>query len=453
MIDTVRLNIKGGDGGNGCVSFLREKFRPHGGPNGGDGGNGGNAYIVGDPSLNTLLHLKFSSTIYVERGKHGKGKGMQGGHGEDDIIKVPLGTLVRLRNEDGTSELIADITGETPFLVAQGGRGGWGNTRFATSTNQEPLLSQKGELGEYVVLLLELKLLADVGLLAKPNAGKSTLISHCSAAQPRIASYPFTTVEPVLGVVGSRDKSFVMMEIPGLIEGAHDGVGLGDQFLRHAERARIYIHILDGLSEDPIADYHMVNEELRQFNPALAEKPQVIAVNKLDVTEVRARQGELEQAVLAAVESRTLASGPAATEGISTERGSWETKPSPIFFISAATGEGIDALLGHVIELLDKTIVAESKIAAEAEAEPAGPNFRRSRRTTRPNTFHKDKGVYVIESEHLERLTALADTRDYRVVLQIWREMTRLGLARTLEEAGIEAGDTIRIGRAEMEWF
>ena len=446
MIDTVRLNIKGGDGGNGCASFLREKFRPHGGPNGGDGGNGGNAYIVGDPSLNTLLHLKFNSTIYVERGKHGKGKEMQGGHGSDDIIKVPLGTLVRRRNPDGTTEFIADIADQTPCLVAQGGRGGWGNTRFATSTNQEPLLSQKGETGEYVVLLLELKLLADVGLLAKPNAGKSTLISHCSAAQPKIASYPFTTVEPVLGVVGSWDKSFVMMEVPGLIKGAHDGVGLGDQFLRHAERARIYIHILDGLSEDPIADYHMVNEELRQFNPALAEKPQVLVVNKVDVTEVRARQRELEQEVLAAVASGTHGAEPA-----SIEEAPWETKPSPIFFISAATGEGIDTLLGHVIELLDKTIAAESEIPAGPEA--AVPEFRRSRRTTRPSRFHKDNGVYVIESDQLERLTAMADTRDYRVVLQIWREMTRLGLARSLEEAGIEAGDTIRIGRAEMEWF
>ena len=417
-----------------------------GGPNGGDGGDGGNAYLVGDPSLNTLLHLKFNSTIYVERGKHGKGKEMRGANGEDDRIRVPLGTLVRQRNGDGTSEFIADITDETPCLVAQGGRGGWGNTRFTTSTNQEPLLSQKGELGEYVVLLLELKLLADVGLLAKPNAGKSTLISHCSAAQPKIASYPFTTVEPVLGVVGSRDKSFVMMEVPGLIEGAHDGVGLGDQFLRHAERTRIYIHILDGLSEDPVADYHMVNEELRQFNPALAEKPQVIAVNKIDITEVRARQEELEQEMLAAVESVTSLTEPAPAEPAT-----WETKPSPIFFISAATGEGIDALLGHVIELLDKTVAAESEIAVEAE--PVGMEFRRSRRTTRPNTFHKDKGVYVIESDQLERLTAMADTRDYRVVLQIWREMTKLGLARTLEEAGIEAGDTIRIGRAEMEWF
>ena len=441
MIDTVRLNIKGGNGGDGCVSFLREKYRPKGGPNGGDGGNGGNAYIVGDPSINTLLHLKFNSTIYVERGKHGKGKGMRGSNGDDVLIKVPLGTLVNQRDRDGSTEFLADITDQTPLLVAQGGRGGWGNTRFATATNQEPLLSLKGEAGEYVVLMLELKLLADVGLLAKPNAGKSTLISHCSAAQPRIASYPFTTVEPVLGVVGIRDKSFVMMEVPGLIEGAHDGVGLGDQFLRHAERARIYIHLLDGLSQDPVADYHMVNQELRQFNPALAEKPQVIAVNKIDVTEVRARRGELEQRMLAAMELGTPGTPPA----------NWNSTSSPIFFISAATGEGIDTLLGHVTELLDKTIAMESEIAAEPEV--GGLEFRRSRRTTRPSTFHKDNGVYVIESEHLERLTAMADTRDYRVLLQIWREMTRLGLARRLEEAGIEAGDTIRIGRAEMEWF
>ena len=446
MIDTTRLNIKGGDGGNGCVSFLREKYRPKGGPNGGDGGHGGHAYIVGDLSLNTLLHLKFNSTIYVERGKHGKGKDQRGANGSDTIIRVPFGTIVRQRDRDGTTEFLSDITDETPCLVAQGGRGGWGNTRFATSTNQEPMLSQRGETGESVVLMLELKLLADVGLLAKPNAGKSTLISHCSAAQPRIASYPFTTVEPVLGVVGSRDKSFVMMEVPGLIEGAHEGVGLGDQFLRHAERARVYIHLLDGLSEDPVADYHMINQELRQFNPQLAEKPQVIAVNKVDVTEVRAQQEELEERVLAAVES-----GNSPDEQAPRELAPGNAKPGPIFFISAATGEGIDALLVHVMELLDKTIAGAAEI--DSEAEVAGPQFRRSRRTIRPNTLHKDNGVYVVESEPLERLTAMADIRDYRVVLQLWREMTRLGIARRLEEAGIEAGDTIRIGRAEMEWF
>ena len=247
MIDTVRLNIKAGDGGNGCVSFLREKFRPKGGPNGGDGGNGGNAFVVGDGSINTLLHLKYNSTMYVDRGGHGKGKDQRGGNGSDTYIKVPLGTVVWRMLRGGEKEFLTDVTDDTPRLVAQGGAGGWGNAHYVSPTNQEPVLSQRGERGEYVVLFLELKLLADVGLLARPNAGKSTLISRCSAAKPRIADYPFTTVEPVLGVVTTRGQDFVMMEVPGLLEGAHEGVGLGDQFLRHAERARLYVHMLDGL--------------------------------------------------------------------------------------------------------------------------------------------------------------------------------------------------------------
>ncbi len=437
MIDTVRLNIKAGDGGNGCVSFLREKFRPRGGPNGGDGGNGGNAYVVGDNSLNTLLHLKYNSTMYVERGGHGKGKGQRGGNGADTCIKVPLGTVVWQMHKGGQKDFLTDVTDDTPRLVAQGGAGGWGNSHYVSPTNQEPVLSQRGERGEYVVLFLELKLLADVGLLARPNAGKSTLISRCSAAKPRIADYPFTTVEPVLGVVTTRGQDFVMMEVPGLLEGAHEGVGLGDQFLRHAERARLYVHVLDGLSEDPVADFHMINRELQEFNPALAHKPQVIAVNKIDVTEVQERRdglaAELRQAAL---ESPVLPKGA----------------DTPIFFISAVSGEGVEPMLGQIIEMMERLAVAE---AAVAESEPApvptGPSRRRA--AAEPITFYRDRGVYVIRSEQLERLSALADTRDYRVLLQLWREMTRLGIARRLEEAGIEPGDTIRIGRAEMEWF
>ena len=326
MIDTVRLNIKAGDGGNGCVSFLREKFRPKGGPNGGDGGNGGNAYVVGDGSLNTLLHLKYNSTMYVDRGGHGKGKGQRGGNGEDTYIKVPLGTVVWRMLKGGEKEFLTDVTDDTPRIVAQGGAGGWGNAHYVSPTNQEPMLSQRGERGEYVVLFLELKLLADVGLLARPNAGKSTLISRCSAAKPRIADYPFTTVEPVLGVVSTRGQDFVMMEVPGLLEGAHEGVGLGDQFLRHAERARLYVHVLDGLSEDPVADFHMINRELQEFNPALAHKPQVIAVNKMDVTEVQERREELATSLKeAAAESPVLPNG----------------SDTPVFFISAVSGEGV----------------------------------------------------------------------------------------------------------------
>ena len=437
MIDTVRTNIKAGDGGNGCVSFLREKYRPHGGPNGGDGGDGGHAYIVGDSSINTLLHLKYNSTMYVDRGKHGKGKGQRGGNGEDTIVKVPIGTVVWKMLKGGEREFLTDITDDTPRLVAQGGVGGWGNTRFVSSTNQEPILAQRGERGDYIVLFLELKLLADVGLLARPNAGKSTLISRCSAAKPRIAAYPFTTVEPVLGVVSTRGKDFVMMEVPGLLEGAHEGVGLGDQFLRHAERARLYVHVLDGLSEDPVADFHMINREVQEFNPALAHKPQIVVVNKMDVTEVRERRSELEVALNEAVANSPILASRAAD--------------TPIMFISAVTGEGIDEMLGQVLAMMDNLPVEEP-----AEEPEAGPGFTapdRHRPPAQPLTFHKENGVYVVESEQLERLIALADTRDYRVLLQLWREMNRLGIARRLTDAGIEAGDTIRIGRSEVEWF
>ena len=437
MIDTVRINIKAGDGGNGCVSFLREKYRPHGGPNGGDGGDGGHAYLTGDSSINTLLHLKYNSTMYVDRGKHGKGKGQRGGNGEDTIVKVPIGTVVWKMLKGGEREFLTDITDDTPRLVAQGGVGGWGNTRFVSSTNQEPILAQRGERGDYIVLFLELKLLADVGLLARPNAGKSTLISRCSAAKPRIAAYPFTTVEPVLGVVSTRGKDFVMMEVPGLLEGAHEGVGLGDQFLRHAERARLYVHVLDGLSEDPVADFHMINREVQEFNPALAHKPQIVVVNKMDVTEVRERRSELEVALNEAVANSPILASRAAD--------------TPIMFISAVTGEGIDEMLVQVLAMMDNLPVEEP-----AEESEAGPGFTapdRHRPPAQPLTFHKENGVFVVESEQLERLIALADTRDYRVLLQLWREMNRLGIARRLTDAGIEAGDTIRIGRSEVEWF
>ena len=433
MIDTVRLNIRAGNGGNGCASFLREKYRPKGGPNGGDGGDGGNAYLLGDSSFNTLLHIKFNSTVYCESGGHGKGKNKRGGNGKDTYISVPIGTVVWRMNRDGSRDFLTDIRGATPFLVGRGGRGGWGNARFATSTNQEPVLAERGERGDGAVLFLELKLLADVGLLARPNAGKSTLISRCSAAKAKVADYPFTTVEPVLGVVrsgnGKEGRDFVMMEIPGLLEGAHKGVGLGHQFLRHAERARLYVHLVDGLSEDPTADYRMVHDELLHFNPELAGKRQMVVVNKLDVTEVREQRREL------------TASLKSAAQGFGDDVGD-------VMFISAATGEGIDTMLSRIASILEempKDDIADDGLAA-ASATP-----RRQR--LGPESVRVEDGVYVIESERLERLSALADTRDQRVLLQLWREMRRTGMAEKLIEEGIEVGDTIRIGRVEVEWF
>ena len=428
MIDTVRLNIRAGNGGNGCVSFLREKYRPRGGPNGGDGGDGGNVFLVGDASYNTLLHIKFNSTIYCESGGHGKGKNKRGANGQDSVIPVPLGTVVYRMERGGVREFLNDLRTETPYLVGRGGRGGWGNARFATATNQEPVLAERGEKGESIVLFLELKLLADVGLLARPNAGKSTLIARCSAARPKVADYPFTTVEPVLGVVRSGGADFVMMEVPGLLEGAHQGIGLGHQFLRHAERARVYLHLLDGLSDDVVRDYRMVQEELAQFNPELLGKRQFIVVNKLDVTEVREQREELERRLIR----------EAYRSGMDESR---------VRFISAATGEGVDELLTAV-----GAVLRELPKDAPEDAEPTVEIPRRRPVRTAERVQVVD-GVYVIESEYLERLSALADTRDRRVLLQLWREMRRSGLADKLVDAGIEVGDTIRIGKVEVEWF
>jgi len=428
LIDTVRLNVHAGNGGNGCISFLREKYRPNGGPNGGDGGGGGSAYISGDNSLNTLLHLKFNSTIYVDRGGHGGGKDRTGRNGQDKIIYVPMGTLVWKQDDEGERVLLADICDTSPVLVAGGGMGGWGNTRFVSPTNQEPLLAQNGERGDRSILFLELKLLADVGLLACPNAGKSTLISRCSRAKPKVADYPFTTVEPVLGVVTSHGQDFVMMEVPGLLEGAHAGVGLGHQFLRHAERARVYVHILDGLADDPGEQYAMLNNELRQFSESLGGKPQVVAVNKIDVTEVR----EAQEEITASIQER------AKEDGIDN---------LDVRFISAVTGEGVNELLGEVVELLAKT----AQEAAEEEVVPSPVQWGRSKRT--PNRITPIVGGFAVESQELERLVAMADTRDRRVLLQLWDQMNKNGVARMLEDAGIEAGDTIRIGKAEIGWF
>ena len=433
MIDTVRLNIRAGSGGNGCSSFLREKYRPKGGPNGGDGGDGGNAYLVGDSSYNTLLHIKFNSTVYCESGSHGKGKNKRGSNGKDTYIPVPLGTVVWRMNRDGSRDFLTDIRANTPFLVGRGGRGGWGNSRFATSTNQQPVLSERGEKGDSAVLFLELKLLADVGLLARPNAGKSTLISRCSAAKARVADYPFTTVEPVLGVVRSGRSDFVMMEIPGLLEGAHKGVGLGHQFLRHAERARLYVHLIDGLSEDPAGDYRMVHDELLHFNPELAGKRQMVVVNKLDVTEVREQQPEIAASLKDAAQSFD--------EGTSGDAGE-------VMFISAATGEGIDVMLARIAGILED--MPKDEPPDESLSVASGPSPRPSRL---PESVRVQDGVFIIESERLERLSALADTRDQRVLLQLWREMRRSGLAHRLVEEGIEVGDTIRIGEVEVEWF
>ena len=287
FIDEAKITVKAGDGGHGCIAFRREKYVPRGGPSGGDGGNGGNIYLLTDPHENTLLKFRFNHTFRAERGKHGEGSTKHGRNGEDLEIKVPVGTVVY---DVETGEVLHDFTEPNQrVLIAQGGRGGHGNAHFATSTNRAPHKAQDGKLGEEKNLRLELKLLADVGLVGYPNVGKSTLISRISAARPKIADYPFTTLEPQLGVVSvDMDRTFVVADIPGLIEGAHLGHGLGIQFLKHIERTRLLLHLIDvsvGNERDPIEEFGAIDSELAEYSAALAKKPKIIVAAKMDVAD------------------------------------------------------------------------------------------------------------------------------------------------------------------------
>ncbi len=339
MIDRVEIWVKAGNGGNGVVSFRREKFVPFGGPDGGDGGNGGSVFLVASRGLSTLTHLRQRRHYRAQKGDHGKGKNRHGKRGDDVILAVPLGTLVQ-RKEDNGKATLADLTVDGQrVLVAKGGRGGWGNAHFATPTNQAPRIARNGKPGEEWQLLLDLKLLADVGIIGYPNVGKSTLLSSVSKASPKVADYPFTTTEPVLGVVELGYRAFVLAEIPGLIEGAHHGRGLGHDFLRHIERTRVLIHLLDGSAEHPLSDLNKTNEELRLFNPALGEKPQLVAINKIDLPSVRTRLPELGR-MLRGIEP-------------------------PVYFISAATGEGIAELMNKTAELLQLSLPQPEAEAAE----------------------------------------------------------------------------------------
>jgi GTPase len=284
FIDRTRIRVRGGHGGNGVTAFRREKFVPRGGPSGGDGGRGGDVWLVADSSLNTLLHLRYNPEHTAERGRHGEGSNRSGREGADAEVRVPVGTQVL---DAETGDFMVDLSEDGQrWLAAKGGRGGFGNAHFTSSTNRAPRYHQEGSAGEERELQLELKLLADVGLVGFPNAGKSTLISTVSAARPKVADYPFTTLEPHLGVVDLGDfKTFVVADIPGLIEGAHSGAGLGDRFLRHVERTRLLLHLVDVSSQsgrDPVSDYEVINRELAAYDPQLAERPQFVVATKLD---------------------------------------------------------------------------------------------------------------------------------------------------------------------------
>ena len=342
MIDRVEVYVKGGDGGNGVVSFRREKFVPFGGPDGGKGGDGGSVYLVGDASIATLRGFRYRKHYRAGKGAHGRGQDKVGRRGENLQVKVPLGTLVRRKQEDGSRILLGDVVENGQrLLAARGGRGGFGNAHFSSSTNQAPRIAEKGERGEETWLLLDLKLIADVGIVGYPNAGKSTLLRTVSKARPKVADYPFTTLEPVLGVVELGYRSFVLADIPGIIEGAHRGLGLGFDFLRHIERTKVLIHLVDGSSETPLSDLRNLEGELVAYATALKEKPRIIAVNKVDLPEVQDRLPRLKR------EFREL--------GV------------PPYFVSAATGEGVGELMKKTLELVSQADSVPSARKEEAE--------------------------------------------------------------------------------------
>src|SRR6266446_2382778 len=330
FIDRVKIRLEGGHGGNGVTAFRREKFVPRGGPSGGDGGRGGDVWFLGDASLNTLLHLRYTPLHIAGRGLHGEGSNRSGKEGADVIVRVPVGTQVF---DPKTNELLFDCVADGErWLAAHGGRGGFGNAHFTSSTNRAPRYHQEGSEGEEFELQLELKLLADVGLLGYPNAGKSTFISTVSAARPKIADYPFTTLEPHLGVVDLGDfHTFVIADIPGLIEGAHEGHGLGDRFLRHVERTKMLLHLVDVSSvsgRDPVTDYEVINRELAAYDPQLAERPQIVVATKIDALDEPDRLERL--------------------------RRSAREDEKPFFAISSVTGAGVRELINEVAGELEK---------------------------------------------------------------------------------------------------
>jgi GTP-binding protein len=419
FLDHTKIFIKSGNGGSGAASFRREKYVPRGGPDGGDGGRGGHIIMEATQDLNTLSNFRYQQHFRAGHGESGSGSNRSGKAGKDLLIKVPVGTLIK--NAD-TGKIIADLTESgREVVILKGGRGGRGNTHFATSTRQTPQFAEKGEPGRELTLELELKLLADVGLIGFPNAGKSSLLARISAARPKVADYPFTTLEPNLGVVDYKSESFVAVDIPGLIEGAHEGIGLGHQFLRHIERTRLLVHLVDlsGLSgRDPYQGYLKINEELRLYNPQLADKEQIIVANKIDLPESRI---------------------------------AWETFKSQVSAgtvipISAATGEGINLLLDMIIHKL-ATI---PKYITEYSLENLEKDDHQETAVTE---IIKEDQVYRVKNTALEKRILRYDLENEYSLQSFQRLLKRWGILEALAEAGIKEGDLVRIGDFDFSFL
>ncbi|MBE6893937.1 MAG: GTPase ObgE [Ruminococcaceae bacterium] len=419
FVDTAKIRIKAGNGGNGAVTFHREKYVNAGGPDGGDGGKGGNVVFVGDTNISSLIDFKYKKRYIAENGKNGSGSNMTGKSAPDLVIKVPVGTLIR---EAETGRILADISDKEPHIVAKGGKGGWGNQHFASATRQIPKFAKPGFPGEEFEVTLELKLLADVGLVGFPNVGKSTLISVVSAAKPEIANYPFTTLTPVLGVVKmDAGSSFVMADIPGLIEGASEGVGLGHDFLRHVERCRLVLHVVDISAmdgRDPIDDYKQINYELEKFNPELAKRPQIVALNKADAS--------IEEMI---DEFNEFA-----------EENGFKT-----YLISAATGEGVQELINAVAAELAKL---PPIVRYEAEAP-----VREEITSKQEFKIHIEDGIYIVEAPWLMHALGFVDLDDYESLQYFQRVLRLSGIIDELERMGINEGDTVSILDIEFDYM
>jgi len=419
FFDEARIRIRAGNGGNGCVAFRREWGVPRGGPSGGSGGKGGDVYVRAAARLNTLRAFEHQNLFVAERGQHGQGKDRTGRAGKDEIIEVPPGTVVR---DADSGQVLGDlIQDEQQICVAHGGRGGRGNAAFATSTNQAPRISERGEPGEERELELELKIIADVGLVGMPNAGKSTLLAAISAARPKIASYPFTTLQPNLGVVTlNYDTSFVAADLPGLIEGASRGAGLGHEFLRHIERTRLLVHVLDGMAGDPLHNYDTINRELGAFSEHLAAKPQIVVLNKMDLPDVR----ELVPLLREMLAERDI----------------------ELHAISAATGEGVRDLLWEVSRRLAEL---PAEIPTEPERFEAGAEPEVDEKAF---TVDIDEKGWHVHGIAIERTVAMTNWDQYESLARFQRILEAMGITIALREAGVEEGDTVYVGAKELQW-
>jgi len=422
FIDYAEVYIKAGDGGNGAVSFHREKYVPNGGPDGGDGGDGGNVIFKVDPGLRTLMDFRYKRKYIAENGQKGGSKNMTGRRGKDLIVRVPQGTIVR---DKETGQIIADLSKENQQeIIAKGGKGGAGNQHFATPTRQIPNFAKSGTPGQERTVILELKLIADVGLLGYPNVGKSTLLSMVSSAKPKIANYHFTTITPNLGVVSlGEGESFVLADIPGLIEGAHEGTGLGFAFLRHVERTRLLIHVIDIAQidgRDAFQDFEVINRELELYNPELAKRPQIIAANKIDVLDDPERLVRFKSEM--------------------------EKRGYKVFEISAATGQGVNELMRYAYETLKQlpeiVLFDPSERVIDLDSEKNEPPF----------TVRRENDVYVVEGPWVDRIMGSVNLSDRDSLRYFQRSMKNMGVIEALEKKGINEGDTVRIGEIEFEY-